>query len=88
MVIIACSIPACWPLVTHLFHKTKSKSGNTKRNTSGPDNHRFFPLHGMGGSYHVSAEGHRTGGHEDSLLEHGIMMRKDLSIRQEVEKEV
>lgn len=88
MVIVACSIPACWPLVTHLSHRTKSNSGTIKRNTSRPDNHRFFPLHGMGDSYHVSAKGHRIGGREDSLLEHGIMMRKDLSLRQEVEKEV
>ena len=84
MVVIACSIPACWPLVTHLSHKKKSISGNTKRTTSGPENHRFFPIQGLGGSYHVSAEGHRNGGHEDFLLEHEIMMRKDLSIRQEV----
>ncbi|KAM0796506.1 hypothetical protein BDR22DRAFT_893191 [Usnea florida] len=84
MVIIACSIPACWPLVTHLFQKKKSVSGNTKRNTYGPDNHGFFPLQGMGGSYHVSAEGHRAGDHEDLVLRHGIMMQKDLSIRLEV----
>ena len=40
----------------------------------------------MGVSYHISAEGQHTGSHEDSLLEHGIMMSKGLW--QEVQKDL
>ncbi|KAL2057152.1 hypothetical protein ABVK25_002891 [Lepraria finkii] len=88
MVIIACSVPACWPLAAHLFRKAKSRSAKPKCKTSGPDNHRAFQLHDMGDSYHASAEGRRDMSGENSLLENGIMMRKDLSVQQELEREV
>ena len=42
----------------------------------------------MGGSYHASAEGRRAVSGENSLLENGIMMRKDVSVQQELEREV
>ena len=91
MVIIACSIPACWPLAVHLFRKARksnSSSNNNNNNTwrMGPDNHRTFPL--QGGSYHVSAEGHKAVGREDPLLEYEIMVRKDLSVQEEVKRDV
>ena len=88
MVIIACSVPACWPLVAHLFRKSKSNKDNTKRKISGPDNHRSFPLHSIGGTYHASAEGNRTASRDASLLEHGIVMRRDLSVQEEIESGV
>ncbi len=93
MVIIACSIPACWPLAAHLFRKARksnssSKNNNNNNNTKrkGPDNHRTFPLHG--GSYQVSAEGNKAVGKEDTLLEYEIMVRKDLSVQEEVKRDV
>ncbi len=42
----------------------------------------------MCGSYHASAEGHRTVSRETSFLGYGTMMRKDLSVQQEYEREV
>ncbi len=42
----------------------------------------------MCGSYHASAEGHRTVNRETSFLGYGTMMRKDLSVQQEFEREV
>lgn len=52
----------------------------------GPDNHRTFPPHG--GSYDVSAEGHQAVGGEDTLLEYEVMVRKDLSVREEAKRNV
>ena len=89
MVIIACSIPACWPLAAHLFRKARKSSNSSNNNNAkrkGLDNHRTFPL--QGGSYHVSAEGHKAAGREDTLLEYEIMVRKDLSVQEEVKRSV
>lgn len=42
----------------------------------------------MSDSYHATAEGHRTVSGENILLENGIMMRKDVSVQQELESEM
>ena len=88
MVIIACSVPGCWPLVAHLSRKSKSNTDNIKRKASGPNNHRSYPLHSIGGTFHASAEGNRAASHEAHLMEHGIVMRKDLCVHEEMESEL
>lgn len=99
MVIIACSVPACWPLAVHLFRKAKSTaSGNNNNNNNnsiskrhnyrasfGPDSYDYS---NSGGSYTATAEGRRKMSREYPLLEsgYGIMLRKDISVREEVDE--
>ncbi|KAL6716688.1 hypothetical protein ACLMJK_006256 [Lecanora helva] len=88
MVIIACSVPACWPLAVHLFRKSRPGSNETQSKTSGPNNQQALGLHDVGSSYHASAEGRRATSGENFLLENGITISKDVFVQQELERKV
>ena len=92
MVIIACSVPGCWPLLAHLLRKAKYPTVAEEPNA------RFmvlkalklFPLHNLARAYHIPAlKGiNHTASREASLVRVGIRTPKDVSVQQEVEREV
>ena len=92
MVIIACSVPACWPLVTHLLRRFRSRGGS-KHKSSGHLDRRSTCLRDMGGSYHARTSraaslvdaSLRTDSHEKILPEDGILARKDISVQRDYE---